>query len=56
MKEDFFVLDRIGLIVINAVIIGGTFGFAILLNRFRPERDASVLMLIDIILGKLGLR
>jgi len=40
----FFAMERIELIVINAIIVVGTLGFAVLLNKVRPERDTSVLI------------
>lgn len=42
----FYAMERIELIVINAIIVGGTFVFCILLNKIRPERDTSMLMQI----------
>lgn len=40
----FFAMDRIELIIINAIIVGGTFGFAVLLNKIRPEHDTNVII------------
>ena len=42
----FFAMDRMELIIINAIIVGGTFGFAILLNKIRPEHDTNVIIQI----------
>ena len=42
----FFAMDRIELIVINAVIVGGTLGFAVLLNKIRPEHDTNMMLQI----------
>ena len=42
----FVAMDRIELIVFNAIIVGGTFGFAILLNKIRPEHDTNVIIQI----------
>lgn len=40
----FFAMDRVELIVINAVIIVGTMGFVVILNKIRPERDINVML------------
>jgi len=42
----FVAMDRIELVIINAIIVGGTLGFAILLNKIRPERDTNVIIQI----------
>lgn len=42
----FFAMDRIELIVVNAIIVGSTFGLAILLNKLRPEHDTSIIIQI----------
>ena len=42
----FFAMDRVELIVVNAIIIGVTVGFAIIMNRIRPERDTYVVVQI----------
>lgn len=42
----FFAMERIELIVINAIIAGGTLGFGVLLNKIRPERDTNVILQI----------
>ena len=40
----FFAMDRIEIIVINAIIVGGTIAFALLLNKIRPEHDTNVIL------------
>jgi len=42
----FLAMDRIELVVINAIIVGGTFGFALLLNKIRPEHDTNIVLQI----------
>jgi len=42
----FFAMDRIELVVINTVIVGGTFAFAIILNKIRPDHDTNVVLQI----------
>ena len=42
----FFAVNRIELVVINAVIVGGTFAFAIILNKIRPDHDTNVVLQI----------
>lgn len=42
----FFAMDRMELIVINALIVGGTFAFAAFLNKIRPEHDTNVIIQI----------
>ena len=38
----FFIMDRIGLIILNGAIVVGTLGFAFVLNKVRPDRDTSI--------------
>lgn len=42
----FFAMERMELIIINAIIVGGTFVFVVLLNKFRPEHDTNVIIQI----------
>ena len=42
----FVAIDRIELVVMNAVVVVGTLGFSILLNKFRPEHDTNVVIQI----------
>jgi len=46
----FFAVDRIELIVVNVVIVGGTIGFAMLLNKIRPDHDTNVVLQIGLAL------
>ena len=39
----FLGMDRIEIIVMNVIIVAGTFIFAYLMNKKRPDRDTSVL-------------
>ena len=38
----FFIMDKVGLIILNAAIIVGTLGFAFIINKIRPERDTNI--------------
>jgi len=42
----FFAMDRVEIIVVNAIIVGVTVGFGIIMNRIRPERDTYVVVQI----------
>lgn len=42
----FFAMDRVEIIVVNAIIVGVTVGFVIIMNRIRPERDTYVVVQI----------
>lgn len=42
----FFAMDRIELIIINTIIVGGTFVYAIMLNKIRPDHDTNVVLQI----------
>lgn len=40
----FFIMDKVALIILNAAIIIGTFGFAFIINKIRPERDTNIII------------
>lgn len=42
----FFAMNRFDLIVVNAVSIGITIGFSLLMNKLRPERDVYIVLQI----------
>ena len=40
----FFMMKRTDIIVMNIIVVVGTLGFSVLLNKLRPEHDTSVMM------------
>lgn len=38
----FYIMEQTALIILNAVIIVGTMGFAFVMNKIRPERDTNI--------------
>lgn len=57
----FIAMDRVALVVANAIIVGITVGFSIIMSRIRPERDTYVIVqigfsvaLMVIIVGLIG--
>lgn len=42
----FFIMDQVWLIILNVAVIIGTFGFAYIINKVRPERETSIIIQI----------
>lgn len=42
----FYIMDKVGLIILNAAIIIGIFAFAFIINKIRPERDTNIVIQI----------
>ena len=42
----FFIMDKVGLIILNGAIIIGFLGFAFIINKIRPERDTNIVIQI----------
>ena len=42
LMYNFYVMDQVGLIILNAGIIVGTLAFCLIINKIRPERDNNI--------------
>lgn len=40
----FYVIDRVGLVILNVGIIVVTIGFSVIMNKIRPEHDTNVMI------------
>ncbi len=40
----FYVIDRVGLVILNVGIIIATIGFSVIINKIRPEHDTNVMI------------
>ncbi len=45
----FYLMERTSGIILNAMIVIGTFGLAVIINKIRPERDMNII--IQIVFG-----